>query len=217
METDDFSLQEKWVEVLQPFRVDETIARQVFADLIARYGEDGRYYHNGHHILNVLQAVESLQELATNYTAVRLAAWFHDVIYHMRPAATEASNEEKSADYAAEILRVMNIPTETVLLVHQLICATQLNYPTPNDPNFYVLLDADLATLAADCAQYDQYAQAIRREFAFVPDDLYRNGRSQILQSFLDRERIFLTDKMFNEKEANARLNIQRELDSLWS
>ena len=215
MEADVSLLQAKWWQLLAVFEVDEGLVEATFADLEARYRENGRYYHNLHHIQNVLNVVERLQELATDYTAVQLAAWFHDVIYHMQLAADADSNEVQSADYAAQILAEMAIPEATIRLVHQLICATQLGSSAPDDPNFHVLLDADLATLAADREANDHYAWAIRQEFSFVEDEAYRNGRRQILQSFLDRERIFLTDKMFQEKEANARLNIQHEIDNL--
>ena len=215
MEANISLLRAKWEEALLPYEVNGVMVEAVFADLVMRYGTDGRYYHNLYHIQNVLAAVETMRDLATDYTAVQLAAWFHDVIYHMQFAAGEASNERQSADYAANILCQMNISPDTISLIHQLICATQLNAPAPNDPNFHVILDADLATLAADSEEYAHYSKAIRREYAFVPEDAYRNGRCQVLQSFLDRDRIFLTQRMFEQKEAAARLNIQREIDEL--
>jgi len=100
-------------------------------------------------------------------------------------------------------------------LIRQLIQATQLGHTVPAGPNFHVLLDADLATLAADYDEYNEYAQAIRQEFAFVPEEQYRIGRRQVLTSFLERERIFLTEAMYQQHEQAARNNIQREIDSL--
>ena len=215
MKTSVAWLQAKWEAVLVSFRVEKVVAAAVFADLVMRYGEDGRYYHNLQHLGNVLQTVEALSELVTDYTAVQLAAWFHDAIYHRQPLATSLSNEMQSAEFAAQTLQRMNVSTDTINLVHQLICATQLAALVPHDANFHVLLDADLAILAADREQYDQYAAAIRQEYAFVPDDAYRDGRCQILQSFLDRDRIFLTQPMFEQQEKAARLNIQREIEQL--
>ena len=143
-------LQAKWEAVLVSFRVEKVVAAAVFADLVMRYGEDGRYYHNLQHLGNVLQTVEALSELVTDYTAVQLAAWFHDAIYHRQPAANNLSNEVQSAEFAAQTLPKMNIPTDTINLVCELICATQINIPVPDDSNFHILLDADLAILAAD-------------------------------------------------------------------
>ena len=208
-------LQTKWREALAVFAVNEALVDRVFADLVVRYGENGRHYHNLQHIHNVLHTIETLQALATDFTAVQLAAWFHDVIYQVQLAGNVPSNETQSADYAATMLSKMNIPAQIVALIHQLICATQLHSPVPAASDFHILLDADLAILAADCGEYDQYAQAIRREYDFVPDAQFRNGRCQVLQSFLDRDQIFLTQPMFQQSEEAARLNIQREIDKL--
>jgi len=205
----------RWEAILRPFTTDKKLIEALFADLVKRYSEDGRTYHNLRHIQNVLNTVDDLKELVEDETAVRLAAWFHDVIYEMQPSSDRSTNEERSADYAAQVLQMISIPKSTMVLIRQLIQATQLGYPVPDNPNFHVLLDADLATLAADYEEYNHYARAIRQEFAFVPEEQYRIGRRQVLTSFLERERIFLTEPMYSQYEQAARRNIQREIDSL--
>jgi predicted metal-dependent HD superfamily phosphohydrolase len=210
-------LQQRWEIVLAPFATDKKLIVLLFADLVERYTEDGRYYHNLHHIQNVLNTIDALKALASDETAVRLAAWFHDVIYEVQPSSDGPTNEERSALYAARALQPLSMPEPTIKLVQRLICATALNYPAPDDANFHLLLDADLATLAADRDEYNQYARAIRREFAFVPEAQYRLGRTQVLESFLARERIFLTEPMYVQHERAARCNIQGEIDTLLS
>jgi predicted metal-dependent HD superfamily phosphohydrolase len=76
------------------------------------------------------------------------------------------------------------------------------------------VLDIDLAILAADPAEFDEYERAIRAEYAWVPDENYRAARAKILQSFLDRERIYRTAP-FAGREARARANIERALSRL--
>lgn len=215
MDVDISQLRNQWRTVCRPFMDDKQLVEAIFANLVEQYGEDGRYYHNLQHIHNVLMTIDNLESLLQDETAVRLAAWFHDIIYDAQPANEKLSNEERSANYADQALHSFSISKSTRKLIQKLILATQLNYPVPDDPNFHVLLDADLAILAANCNEYNQYAWAIRQEFAFVPEAQYRSGRRQVLQSFLERERIFLTDKMFQEREAKARLNIQHELANL--
>ena len=215
MGVDINQLQNQWRTVCRPFTADKQLVEAIFADLVEQYRADSRYYHNLQHIHNVLMTIDDLESLLQDATAVRLAAWFHDIVYEVQPANERLSNEERSANYAAQALQSLSAPKSTTMLVQRLIRATQLNYPVPNDPNFHVLLDADLAILAADCKEYNQYASAIRQEFAFVPEAQYRSGRRQVLESFLEREQIFLTDKMFQEREAKARLNIQHELANL--
>jgi predicted metal-dependent HD superfamily phosphohydrolase len=208
-------LREEWETLLAKFRAEGALVAAVFVDLVARYGEDGRYYHNLYHIQNLLETVATLREQAQNYDAIQLAVWFHDAIYKMQWGADELSNEERSANYAGETLTSMQLPADTVTLVQQLIRATQITQTPPNDMDFYILLDADLAILAAVPEVYDQYARAIRQEYAFVPEGAYRNGRIQILQSFLDRDHIYRTATMYQRCQQAARQNIEREILSL--
>ncbi|HEX5888694.1 MAG TPA: hypothetical protein VFY61_08325 [Pyrinomonadaceae bacterium] len=55
----------------------------------------------------------------------------------------------------------------------------------------------------------------VREEYAWVPESLYRKARRQILQHFLDRERIYSTEYFQTEYETRARENINRSLSRL--
>ena len=66
-------------------------------------------------------------------------------------------------------------------------------------------------------AEYRAYAEAIRREYAFVPDQLYRPGRRRALEGFLARERIYLTDRLGALWERAARTNLAGEIAELVS
>lgn len=203
-------LQADWHALLRPFAVDEQIADEILADLVTRYEEDSRYYHNLDHIYNVLATVNDLKDQAGDFTAVQLAAWFHDVIYE-----TEAiDNEKRSAAYAVSALRSLNIPGETIVAVKRLILATATHEAT-DDSDSQILVDADLATFAAQPEQYERYSWAIRQEFALVPEPVYRLARKKVLARFLQRERIFLTEEMFSRLEKRARQNIEWEVASL--
>ena len=67
----------------------------------------------------------------------------------------------------------------------------------------------------AAAADYDAYASAVRQEYSAVPDHAWRTGRSRVLTSLLDRERIFLTPAGRDHWEAEARRNLTRELRAL--
>ena len=83
------------------------------------------------------------------------------------------------------------------------------------DPDLALLLDLDLSTLAAAPEAYRLYANAIRREYAHVPEALYRFGRRQVLQGFLARAQIYRTPQLAERWEARARANISAEIASL--
>jgi predicted metal-dependent HD superfamily phosphohydrolase len=190
----------------------------VFGEIVASYGAvgepeaaSGRAYHNLNHIWQVLQSAAEIKELARDWTAVQLAIWFHDVVYE--PGA--ADNEEQSANFAREKLQALGISEQTIRAVEQLILATKLNGTAVTHPDAPLIQDADLATLGWPPADYDRYAQAIRQEFAHVPEREYRIGRAQLLTHFLQQPRIYRTDRFFAKLEAQARQNLEREREEM--
>jgi predicted metal-dependent HD superfamily phosphohydrolase len=136
-----------------------------------------------------------------------LAAWFHDAVYDTR----RADNEERSAAFARKALSAVGAPGPVVDEVVRLVLLTRMHQAGPDDPEGQVLLDADLAVLAAEEDVYDRYAAAIRREYAGVADEDYRDGRRRVLEGLLRRPRIYATEMMFTCSEAAARRNLGRE------
>lgn len=185
----------------------EDLVKQVFQEMIAAYSSPERHYHSIAHLVHILATIQSLQP--DNKIAVQLAAWFHDVVYNSQAQ----DNEERSADLAEQALRSLQVEPETITIVRQLILCTK--HHQANDRDSEILLDADLAILGAAPADYQNYAAAIRQEYAWVPDDQYRTGRTQVLENFLQRDRIFLTSQLFEQLEASARRNLQAELQFL--
>jgi predicted metal-dependent HD superfamily phosphohydrolase len=176
--------------------------------IITAYTEPSRHYHNLNHIHHVLNTVEGFRDRLKNPTAVFLAVWFHDFVYD-----TQASdNEIQSAKFAAEILTDMGESIELVDRVQQLILATQGHQIDAADFDRCVFLDADLTILGADPDQYQTYSRSIRREYSWVSDAAYQVGRIQVLEGFLQRDRLYYTDRLFNELESIARLNMQQEI-----
>jgi predicted metal-dependent HD superfamily phosphohydrolase len=174
----------EWIDLLQSCAVDSTLARETFADVAKHYAEPGRHYHSLDHIQNVLATVDSLASHAQNLNAVKLASWLHDVIYDSKAA----DNEERSAEYAERLCQTLSIPDGSV--VAALIRKTK-THDADGNADAQVLLDADLAILGASAAVYRTYAEQIRREYDWVPDPEYREGRRQILATFLARPTIF--------------------------
>ncbi|CCA57354.1 hypothetical protein SVEN_4068, partial [Streptomyces venezuelae ATCC 10712] len=70
--------------------------------------------------------------------------------------------------------------------VARLVRLTTSHDPAPGDLNGETLCDADLAILATAPDTYQGYAAAVREEYAFVPDDAFREGRAAVLRHLLD-------------------------------
>jgi len=203
-------MKDEWLALMASLAVDETTAVTLYADLTTRYEADGRYYHNLSHIQHMLQTIRSMPADDYDETAVQLAVWFHDVIYDPRAA----DNEVQSAAYARQVLAPLLTP-ELVAEVERLILLTITHDTAVTDVNGRILLDADLATLGSDPAIYDRYGTAIRREYAYVPDDVYRQERAKLLTRFLQKEYIFICAAFREQLESRARQNLQRELAAL--
>lgn len=202
---------EAWRGALMDFSVKGAAVESGFAEIVERYGEDGRYYHTLEHVEEVLEWAAEMERLATDYAAVRLAAWFHDVVYDTRAA----DNEQQSAVFAGTRLAEMGVPGATVERVKGMILATADHVNRTGDVDTDILLDADLAILGSGAARFRRYCQAIRKEYGWVPEDVYRAGRIGVLERFLARERIYRTGWMFGRLEERARSNLVGEIGRL--
>jgi predicted metal-dependent HD superfamily phosphohydrolase len=78
-----------------------------------------------------------------------------------------------------------------------------------------VLLDADLAVLGSEPASYQAYVDGVRSEYAHVSAADWRSGRTQVLQSFLDRPTLYATPTGRARWEVRARANVAAEVASL--
>jgi predicted metal-dependent HD superfamily phosphohydrolase len=198
-----------WQTTLQNFHVDPGAANKVFLDLVGIYAESNRHYHNIQHISQVLSTIDILKNYAQDLPAIQLAAWFHDAVYHTQLK----DNEEKSAIYAQNVLLGLGIPAHRMIKITNLILNTK--YHQAEDIDSQILLDADLAILGTNSIAYQEYAHAIRQEYAWVEETEYIAGRKLVLERFLQRPFIYYTSVMRESAEELARLNIQREIFAL--
>ncbi|WP_306322911.1 MULTISPECIES: hypothetical protein [unclassified Streptomyces] len=183
-----------------------------YADnLLARWSEPHRKYHTVTHLAAVLDHIDVLEEHAARPELVRLAAWFHDAVY--RPDRSE--NEERSAALAERALTEAGVGPEGVAEVARLVRLTVTHDPADGDANGEALCDADLAILAAPTPAYAAYTKAVRAEYAFVPDEAFREGRAGVLRQLLDLPRLFRTSYGRSQWESAARENLTAELDLL--
>lgn len=172
-------------------------------DLLTRHTEPQRYYHNLVHLDTLLGLLPTEPDL-------EFAVWFHDAVYD----PTRADNEAQSALLAEQSLEHLGVAPQLIQTVVSIILVTQ-NHQT-HDPDTALFLDADLSILGADHKTYQAYAQAIRQEYAWVPEALFLERRAAVLQKFLAREHIYQT-KAFTQLEQPARENLQLELQQIAS
>ncbi len=211
--SEDLLLRLRWDDLLCPFVTSPVSSETTFSELAARYSDPERHYHNLVHIGEMLVMVDVHAPAASNIAALRFAVWFHDAVYDSRAK----DNEERSVELAMRVLPGLGVTAEMTANVARLILLTKTHHADPDDLDGQVLLDADLAILGAREPRYDEYAAAIRREYAWVPDEAYRTGRRAVLETFLKRPRIYFIESLFNLREERARKNIGKEIERLSS
>jgi predicted metal-dependent HD superfamily phosphohydrolase len=206
-------LRRQWVWLLEAYSVTPADAYPTIDRLVAAYSEPHRHYHTLEHIAEMLRVVGRLAGYCVDPRAVQLAVWFHDVVYD--PRATD--NEEQSANRVTDWLGARGLSTVVLASVADLVRATDHHTEanTAPDTDVQVLLDADLAILAASEARYRRYASDIRKEYAFVPEAQYRTARVSVLEKFLARPKLFHHPLMIAEGERVARHNLQAEIAEL--
>ncbi|HEU4810819.1 MAG TPA: hypothetical protein VFT00_01640 [Nocardioides sp.] len=180
--------------------------------LLSAYADPARGYHDTRHLTEVCARIDEIAadgRTGFDRVTVLLAAWFHDGVYDGQPGA-----EHRSAEWAERELPPLGVTTATVAEVARLVRLTETHRPADDDTNGCVLSDADLAILAAPVGRYTEYVLAVRAEYAHVPDDAFREGRSAILRDLLAKPHLFHTAYAREHWEAAARHNVQQELDS---
>jgi predicted metal-dependent HD superfamily phosphohydrolase len=204
-------LHAQWVSLTSQYASNRPLIESLFNSIVELYSASERAYHNLSHIQSLLALSESLLDKIQNRDAHYFAIWFHDVIYDTQ----RSDNEEKSAEFAAEALSSLGVPGRTVATVQEMILATKQHRGDDLSWDMKAFLDLDTSILGAPEEIYKEYSRAIRKEYSWVPDVLYREGRMKVLNDFLRRERIYHTEEIGAKYEAQARHNIAGEIRAL--
>lgn len=193
--------------------------RAPLEDLAKRYGDPHRWYHTFDHILHCLRELDTIRDHLdfAQLMIVEGALWYHDAVYDPRAK----DNKEQSDVLMANALNgfpdaVIREPIDNLIRAstHRRVFTDAV---APGDPTFPIaaFLDIDLSILGQDEATYDAYAAAIRREYAHVSDEDFRAGRAAVMEAFLKRPRIYATSIFHVKYEAQALMNIAREIAQL--
>ena len=179
----------------------------VRAAVLGAWREPQRSYHTLQHLGECITLFERVGALATHPAEVEVGLWFHDAVYDVE----RSDNEARSADWLREAAGADGVAAAVGERICALIMATR-HAALPTDVDAQLLVDIDLAILAADEARFAEYERQIRAEYAFVPEATFRARRRAVLGGFLERERIFSTPRLRDELEPRARANLANAL-----
>lgn len=187
-------------------------------DIIEKYSEEHRHYHNFNHISQMLNNVKVYSLTESEKIILRLAILYHDYIYFPE----RKDNEAKSANEF--LLRLMNnkiefdedaIGRNKVAGAVNIMILDTINH----EPTFYlsnILIDLDLWWLHDEGAYFSDKC-LIRQEFEMFSDKEFTEGRIKWIKSMLNKDRIFHTEYGINNFESSARKNLQKDLHILES
>jgi predicted metal-dependent HD superfamily phosphohydrolase len=179
--------------------------RELGAELLNRWGEPHRRYHDRRHLLAVLEAVELLWPRPPRPGTRRRET--------MPPGgARAADDEEQSARLASVLLAEAGIPVAEIREVARLVRVTAAHAPAAEDAAGQVLCDADLSVLAREPAAYARYLSDVRHEYRQLADVDFAAGRRRVVLGLLALEPIFSTAAARDRWEEPARRNLASEL-----
>jgi predicted metal-dependent HD superfamily phosphohydrolase len=200
------ALEDSWRAAWRELALPEP-PRAVFEDVCARWAEPHRHYHTPQHLAECLELFERERALARHRGEVAIALWFHDAVYDTH----RHDNEAESAAWARRVLLEAGARDEVADRVHALVMATR-HSETPATADERLLVDIDLAILGAAPERFAEYERQVRAEYAFVPEDVFRAKRREILQAFDARRPIYATPALRERLEAVAHANLARSL-----
>lgn len=204
-------LEKDFIDLLSQFSQENEKVKALYKRLVTLYSQEGRHYHTLTHIQSMLSFLEKRKDRITNFKALFLATWYHDAVYDSR----SKTNEQDSAEMMKQDLAMLGVEDkELIQAISQLILATEKHHPVAGNTDCGIFLDSDLSILARSEYAYAVYSSNIRKEYSWVPEDEYKKGRKNVLENFLQRDKIYFSENM-EQAEMLARKNLKEEIAQL--
>lgn len=173
-------------------------------ELMARWSEPHRHYHDVGHLSDALAALDFLGPASRSE---EIALWFHDAVHTSSPG----HDEQLSAMLAAQELAAVGIEAAEVSEVVRLVLVTIDHSPAAGDGAGARVSDADLAILGTGPDRYRASVQALRREAAGMDEATWRTARRAALAAFAATRPLFHTPRGHSTWEGPARANLAAE------
>jgi predicted metal-dependent HD superfamily phosphohydrolase len=112
------------------------------------------------------------------------------------------------------VIRDSGLLAEVAKRIGDLILATK-HKVKPDSADASLFVDVDLSILGASSDRFDEYEKQIRREYAWVPENEFRQERAKLLREISARKHIYFTEFFRMRLEDTARENLKRSLVEL--
>ena len=203
-----------FAKLLQVYEIDYQTIADCWQNIVTHYQQPHRHYHTLHHIQALLEQFDGIKDQLKQPESVLLAIFYHDVIYQTQDKPAMSNERQSAAYFIAELGGFLPIDLQNRVV--ELIIATEKHeLADTNDSDMAYFLDMDLRILGQTDLVYQAYCQKIRLEYQYVAKVLYNFSRKKALKRFLDRKRLYFTERFSTQYEQQARQNIKSEIKTL--
>ena len=180
----------------------------VLPQIMMRYSEGWRFYHNLDHIADGIKQLSAVRHLIEDPICIYFAWLCHDIIYI--PGCGD--NELRSADLAVQLGHECGIDKDRLAVIYQMIRATKGHQIPENftgsTSDLGFMLDVDLSGLADEYPQYLKVGQKLCREAGITAQE-FASGNAKFSSMLLGRPAIYKTPP-FARLENRARRNLKK-------
>jgi predicted metal-dependent HD superfamily phosphohydrolase len=186
----------------------------LFSEIVKRYFEEHRFYHNLEHISDCLDKFDEVknQGLIKIPDELEMAVFYHDIIYDVN----KINNEELSAKLMSAKLQKIGMDKKFVAGVNNLIMDTW-KHELGKHPDSGYMVDIDLFVgLGTDWEQFVDNRKKIDKEYRTKYNEKEKLiGTVMFYNNMLNRKKIFLTDYFNSKYECQARENMKKSIELL--
>lgn len=157
----------------------------VTSEVMIRYSEPWRGYHNLRHIETLLDALEDNPVISNNkdiLNQLAIVAIFHDIVY--KP--WKKDNEEKSAQLFKKLWKKHSINSENRSTVEHIIVNCILQTKNHDGAKHFdrVFNSLDMAVISGTKEEVMEWEKGISKEYSFVPYGIYKKHRIEFLEEY---------------------------------
>lgn len=184
---------------------EEHQASELFNFLESCYNEEGRFYHTFKHIESCIRSLNLIKNNVIDFEAISMALFFHDIVYNTK----SLTNEFDSAELMKRKLLDFDFSDHFLEKVYNLILLTQHPSVT-EDSDALHMIDIDLLVLSSDRDVFLKYHDDIKKEYSWVPENLFESNRKEFLSTLLNNY-IYRSDS-YRHLNERAKKNINSVL-----
>lgn len=218
-------IREMWINFCNTVEADPKHVDEIFGWLDRFYNEPGRHYHNWSHIESCINQLHNTINKISDFSLLEkcneleYALWFHDVIYSFGFQNTDEEASAKLACICAEKLKITG--KIDMFVVSSLITVTKDHEPEIRPYIGFkdaqnLMVDIDLSIFSKDEKTVNEYDEAIRNEYFWVPFDDFSKGRVQALKKYYYRDDVYFSP-YFGSYNRDAKANLKRLIDKYGS